>query len=75
VNHGRASEITVRLIRDATQLCLEVRDNGVGFDLEIHPEGLGLVSMQERLRMVNGILSITSTPGHGTVVQAVAKAA
>jgi two-component system sensor histidine kinase UhpB len=75
VNHGRASEITVRLSRDASQLCLEVRDNGVGFDLETHPEGLGLVSMQERLRMVNGILSVTSTPGHGTKVQAIAKTA
>jgi signal transduction histidine kinase len=70
VKHARASEITVTLIQGADELCLEVNDNGAGFNPAEQSSGLGLVSMQERLRMVNGTFILTSTPGHGTVVHA-----
>jgi signal transduction histidine kinase len=49
---------------------LAVRDSGVGFD----PAGagtkktLGLASMRERVRLVNGTLDIESAPGHGTAI-------
>ena len=48
------------------------RDFGKGFDLNVatRGEGLGLVSMRERLKSVNGHLSIESKPGHGTTVMA-----
>ena len=51
---------------------LSVHDSGVGFDPETarHTHGLGLTSMRERLRLVNGQLSIESKPQHGTTVLA-----
>ena len=52
-------------------LCLRIKDTGIGFEPAARLEGLGLVSMQERLRMVGGKLAIRSSPSQGTVVEAV----
>jgi len=49
-----------------------VSDLGVGFDPQeaIHRRGLGLVSMRERLQLVNGEFSVKSQPGGGTTIHA-----
>jgi signal transduction histidine kinase len=51
---------------------LEVIDTGIGFDPEaaMRSHGLGLISMQERLSLVKGEISIESKPGAGTTVRA-----
>ncbi len=51
---------------------LTVHDSGVGFEPEeaIKGRGLGLASMQDRLRLVDGELSIHSKPHHGTTIRA-----
>lgn len=51
---------------------LIIRDAGVGFDpvKAMKGKGLGLISIQERLKLLNGQLSIDSKQGHGTVVHA-----
>jgi len=53
-------------------LLLAVRDDGVGFDPAAPGRGrsLGLASMRERIRLVNGTLDIESAPGHGTAIVA-----
>jgi signal transduction histidine kinase len=53
-------------------IVLAVRDDGVGFQADgARPtRSLGLASMRERLRLVNGTLDIESAPGHGTAVVA-----
>jgi len=70
--HARATELRVRLAADGAGVQLVVTDNGTGFSAEGNGRvsGLGLVSMKERIRMVNGSLSITSRPGHGTEILA-----
>ena len=47
-------------------------DLGVGFDPQdaIHRRGLGLISMRERLQLVNGEFSINSQLGSGTTIHA-----
>ncbi len=54
------------------ELHLEVRDLGIGFDhasvLDGGRGGLGLIRMKERARLAHGNLSVTSSPGEGTVV-------
>ena len=49
-------------------------DRGVGYDPDKIRErnGLGVISMRERLRALGGRLSIKSAPGEGTRVEAVA---
>ncbi len=71
VKHGNAKQVVVRLKRSKNQLNLEIRDSGSGFNPAAASEGLGLVSMRERLRMVGGTLVLTSSRGKGTVIKAV----
>jgi signal transduction histidine kinase len=74
VKHSGASWYRVSLRGIDDHIELEVMDNGRGFDVRgaLAASGLGLVSMQERLRLVNGELVIESKPGNGTLVRAVA---
>ena len=53
------------------QVQLTVRDSGIGFDVEqaIQQQGLGLLSMRERLGLLMGTLQITSRPQDGTEVK------
>jgi signal transduction histidine kinase len=71
VKHGRAKRIAVQLFQNAGMLRLIVKDEGIGFDLATSSNGLGLVSMQERLRMLEGTLTIISSLGQGTIIEAV----
>ena len=70
--HARATEVSVELAANDVKMQLVVRDNGAGFRAEAQRAkwGLGLVSMQERIRMVNGTLAIASQPGQGTEIVA-----
>jgi two-component system sensor histidine kinase UhpB len=70
VKHGKASQIAVKLARQADVLRLEIQDTGVGFNPATVQSGLGLVSMRERLRMIGGSLALQSSPGHGTMIEA-----
>ena len=70
VKHGHAKQITVVLAREAGRVRLQIKDTGIGFDPSARPEGLGMVSMQERLRLVGAKLAINSSPGQGTVIEA-----
>jgi two-component system sensor histidine kinase UhpB len=72
VKHGHAKQITVALAREAGGIRLQIKDTGIGFDPAARTGGLGLVSMQERLRLVGGKLAIRSSLGQGTVIEAVA---
>ncbi len=65
---ARAASVTLRQMDGG--LLLAVRDTGVGFDAESPGKrrSLGLASMRERVRLVNGTLDIESAPGRGTAV-------
>ena len=70
--HARASAVTVLLAPSGKGLQLAVSDNGSGFDPDRPRDhaSLGLASMRERVRVVQGELDIESTPGRGTTVVA-----
>lgn len=68
VKHARAHRCWVKVRADSDYLHLEIGDDGIGFDPEnsANPGHYGLVGMRERVRLLNGILRIESTPGQGT---------
>jgi signal transduction histidine kinase/ABC-type uncharacterized transport system substrate-binding protein len=70
VKHSRTQRIDVTLNADAEFLYLEVRDYGCGFDPDAvrGQPGLGLASMEERVRLADGDLAINTAPGKGTSV-------
>ena len=51
-------------------LRVSISDTGIGFDPAVLSDGLGLISMQERLRMLGGQLVVKSEPGKGTEIGA-----
>lgn len=72
VKHSAASEAMVSLDFGPTETRLRVRDNGIGFDpsAAASGEGLGLISMRERLLLVNGSLAVKQLEPSGTEVTA-----
>ena len=72
VKHSADQNFTVEVHGTNEGISLIVSDSGIGFDWQdaMNRRGLGLISMRERLRLVNGELSIQSEPGRGTTVLA-----
>ena len=72
VKHSGVTHFTVELSGATDEVHLAVSDSGLGFEpsAAIYGSGLGLISMQERLRLVDGQLAIESRPGRGTTVRA-----
>jgi PAS domain S-box-containing protein len=70
--HSGSRHFEVSLRAGLSEIELTVRDSGIGFDLQdaMKRRGLGLTSIRERLKLVNGNLSIDSQPQHGTTIQA-----
>ena len=68
--HSGVKRIEVRLHEDLGEIHLTIRDLGKGFDMEAARQGrgLGLTSMQERVRLVNGRITIKSKPMAGTTI-------
>jgi signal transduction histidine kinase len=69
--HAHAHQVRLSVAQADGELLLSVEDDGKGFDPEQvkGQGGLGLVSMEERVRLVNGRFSIQSHPGNGTRVE------
>lgn len=74
--HARASRVTIRMRPRSQRLDLRISDDGIGFDTNAHRahavrgESLGLLNMEERVRLANGTFSLKSKIGGGTVVRA-----
>ncbi|CAE6691870.1 MAG: PAS domain S-box protein [Nitrospira sp.] len=74
--HSQASKVEVRLERAHQELTLVIRDNGIGFDLEMVRAGaragtsVGLSGMEERVQLAGGTVTITSAPAAGTEIRA-----
>jgi len=68
--YSGVKRIEVEVREDSSEIHLLVSDLGRGFDLETATQGrgLGLTSMQERVRLINGIIEIQSKPMGGTIV-------
>ena len=71
VKHSGGKRVEVQLREDSKALSLLVRDSGMGFDVEAASlgKGLGLTSMRERVRLVNGMIHIESKPEGGTAIE------
>jgi signal transduction histidine kinase len=70
VKHGGVKRIQVVLVEQSSEVHLTVSDPGKGFDIETARQGvgLGLTSMRERVRLVNGTITIDSKPMSGTTI-------
>ncbi len=72
IRHGQPQRAVISLSVNDQCLRLRVSDDGRGFCPETLADdaGLGLLGMQERMRLVRGALRIESEEGHGAVIEA-----
>jgi PAS domain S-box-containing protein len=72
IKHSGVRLFRVNLQGTPNGLELTVSDDGRGFDEQegFSRQGLGLISMRERLQMVHGVLGIKTHPGGGTAISA-----
>jgi len=70
VKHSGVRRVEVELREDSIELHLVVRDSGKGFDVAavLRGKGLGLASMRERVRLLNGTIDIQAKPMAGTTI-------
>lgn len=71
--HAKATSVQIQLNREAQEIRCAIRDDGIGFDLpavadKTGDRGLGLIGIQERLKVLDGALQITTAPGQGTLL-------
>lgn len=71
--HANASTCHVSILLDDDHLVLEIKDDGIGFDLNATKQGIGLQNIQERAKTINANLEIISEPNEGTTTKLKAK--
>lgn len=71
--HAQANQVWINLSLMSSRLFLQIKDDGVGFDVDEVIRGIrsghGLTNMRERIQMLEGRFSITSKPGE-TLIEA-----
>jgi NarL family two-component system sensor histidine kinase LiaS len=67
LRHSRAEKMEIKLQQRSDMVRLSIRDNGVGFDLDIKKHAsYGIVSMKERVNEIGGSIHIITAPDKGT---------
>jgi signal transduction histidine kinase len=71
--HAKASQVEVSIQRPNGIICMEIKDDGQGFDTTEKSSGkrksrLGLLGMKERVEMIGGVFWVESAPGGPTTV-------
>ena len=67
LKHSGSAKINIQLIADVDRICIQVVDDGKGFDTSSKSrDGKGLVSIHDRVAANNGSFEIESAPGKGT---------
>ncbi len=70
--HAKANHVTINLVASFPNIILRIKDNGKGFDVEkekkatANQKRMGLQSMEERVKLLNGIMDIQSKVSAGT---------
>ena len=73
--HANANKVTITLKEETDRVYARITDDGNGFDYEAllrtpgQERGLGLAGMNERAVLLDGTLTIHSTPGIGTIIE------
>jgi len=73
LHHGKANKIEIKIYHSTNKLYFTIKDNGVGFDKKAMKNnnkqgGFGLISLKERVNLINGNFFHTSIPNKGTEI-------
>src|SRR5690606_13750674 len=68
IKHAKATEVDIQFNLLESSISLLFEDNGLGFDSEKTPEGIGLTNIKSRLKRIKGNFNIDSKLKRGTIV-------
>lgn len=74
IRHAEANQVTIRLVASSPDIVIRIKDNGKGFDVSdrrkkaLKEKRMGLQSMVERVRLLQGKINIQSRPNKGTYI-------
>lgn len=68
IKHSEAKRILINLSKTREIVRVDVEDDGIGFDISLHPDGLGMRNMKNRTKMLGGSITWNSI-GVGTSVR------
>ncbi|WP_303319007.1 ATP-binding protein [Flavivirga abyssicola] len=68
IKHAKANSITINLSINSNNLCVEIIDDGMGFDSTQKNEGIGLVNIESRISKLKGAYKIKSEIKKGTAL-------
>jgi two-component system sensor histidine kinase UhpB len=71
MKHSGAQHATIELRATAEYLLLTIRDDGIGFDTQKTPGGIGLRNISNRARFYDGSIRIISAPGKGCTLEVI----
>ena len=69
MKHAQATSVELRITESNEHICIEFKDNGIGFDpgkIKDNKKGIGMKNMEARTRILKGKFDVTSKPGEGT---------
>jgi signal transduction histidine kinase len=69
LKHSRANKVLVRLWDEDDKLALEIIDNGIGLPAHEPDRPAGVNKLQDRARVLDGVLQVTSSKGNGTHIR------
>ena len=75
VKHAQAGHVWLKMDFKKEKLIISIKDDGVGFDVQEaiksknRPRGLGLLNMEERIKLVQGSFQLKSGPGGGSEIE------
>lgn len=66
IKHAKATLVTLNFSSNETHLIIDIKDNGVGFDVQKSKKGIGIKNIRSRVQKLNGTLEILSAIGKGS---------
>ena len=69
LKHAEATEISIAIYENDTSFFIDIKDNGKGFDRNTINLGNGLENIQQRIKELDGKISISSEIGKGTAIK------
>jgi|GEM_PF-3350541 len=71
IKYAQADLVSIKVTREQKELCIRIKDDGIGFDASKTEMGNGIGNMQYRAKLAGGHCTVRSAPGQGTEVLAV----
>ncbi len=66
--HANATKAVIAFVLDENKICMSFIDNGIGADLTTTKEGIGIKNMNQRIKLLEGNISIKSDASTGTQI-------